>query len=57
VIVTIPNGAPEQTTANLKAPIVVNPITHLARQVLVAEDYPIRYSLSAAQPASLECAR
>jgi len=57
VIVTIPNGAPEQTTANLKAPIVVNPATHLARQVLVAEDYPIRYSLSVAQPATLECAR
>jgi flagellar assembly factor FliW len=56
VILTIPNGAPERTTANLKAPIVMNPTTHLARQVLVEQDYPIRYSLSVAQPATVECA-
>lgn len=56
VILTIPNGTPERTTANLKAPIVMNPTTHLARQVLVAEDYPIRYPLSVTQPATVECA-
>jgi flagellar assembly factor FliW len=56
VILTIPNGAPERTTANLKAPIVMNPTTHLARQVLVEQDYPIRYPLSVAQPATVECA-
>jgi len=57
VILTIPNGAPERTTANLKAPIVMNPMTHLARQVLVEQDYPIRYPLAVAQPATVECAR
>ena len=56
VILTIPNGAPERTTANLKAPIVMNPATHLARQVLVEEDYPIRYPLPVVQPATVECA-
>ena len=56
VILTIPNGAPERTTANLKAPIVMNPTTHLARQVLVEQDYPIRYPLSVIQPATVECA-
>lgn len=55
-ILTIPNGAPELTTANLKAPIVMNPTTHLARQVLVEQDYPIRYPLAAGQPATVECA-
>ena len=56
VILTIPNAAPEGTTANLKAPIVMNPTTHLARQVLVEQDYPIRYPLAVAQPATVECA-
>ena len=56
VILTIPQGAPERTTANLKAPILMNPTTHLARQVLVAEDYPIRYVLSEMQPVT-GCAR
>jgi len=56
VILTIPNAAPERTTANLKAPIVMNPTTHLARQVLVEQDYPIRYPLPVAQPATVECA-
>jgi flagellar assembly factor FliW len=56
VILTIPNGAPERTTANLKAPIVMNPTTHLARQVLVEQNYPIRYPLPVEQPATVECA-
>ena len=57
VILTIPNGAPERSTANLKAPILMNPTSHLARQILAAEDYPIRYSLSEAPAAVVECAR
>ena len=55
VILTIPNGKPERTTANLKAPIVMNPTTHLALQVLVEQDYPIRYPLPVEQPATVEC--
>jgi flagellar assembly factor FliW len=56
VILTIPNGAPERSTANLKAPILMNPTSHLARQILAAEDYPIRYSLSEAPEAVVQCA-
>jgi flagellar assembly factor FliW len=56
VILTIPQGAPERTTANLKAPILMNASTRLARQILIAEDYPIRYPLSESQPATVECA-
>jgi flagellar assembly factor FliW len=56
VILTIPQGAPERTTANLKAPILMNPSTHQARQILAAEDYPIRFALSETQPVTTECA-
>ena len=56
VILTIPKGRPEQTTANLRAPILINPITRVARQVLAADDYPIRYPLPIARPADVECA-
>jgi flagellar assembly factor FliW len=56
VILTIPQGAPERTTANLKAPILMNPTTHQARQILAAEDYPIRFALSETQPVTTECA-
>jgi flagellar assembly factor FliW len=56
VILTIPHETPRQTTANLKAPIVMNPETKLARQVLIAEDYPIRFALCTGEPATVECA-
>jgi len=53
VILTIPRGAPDRATANLRAPVVVNPDTRMAMQVLTEEDHPIRYPLTAASP--LEC--
>ena len=56
VVLTIPQDAPARTTANLKAPIVINPETKLGRQILTVEDYPIRYPLSAGEPAAVECA-
>ena len=56
VILTIPKDAPEQTTANLRAPIVINTTEHLARQILTVEEYPIRYLLAEGQPATVECA-
>jgi flagellar assembly factor FliW len=56
VILTIPNGAPERTTANLRAPVVANPKTRLAKQVLVVEDYPIRYPIAETNPVGVECA-
>lgn len=46
VIVTIPRGNPQDMTANLKAPIVINKKKRLAKQlVLDREDYPIKYRL------------
>jgi flagellar assembly factor FliW len=56
VILTIPQEAPSRTTANLKAPIVLNPETKLARQVLIAEELPIRFPLCTGELAAVECA-
>lgn len=38
VVVTIPQGKPEEMTANLMGPIIVNPETRMARQVIVEDD-------------------
>lgn len=44
VIVTIPDGAPENMTVNLQGPIVVNLKTKEAKQVVLSDDgYPVRY--------------
>jgi flagellar assembly factor FliW len=37
VIVNIPNGAPEKTTANLIGPLVMNPVTHQAIQIIIPD--------------------
>lgn len=55
VILTIPRGAPERTTANLRAPVVVNPDTRMAMQVLTEDEHPIRYPLAEASP--MECVK
>lgn len=57
VILRIPRGAPERTTANLRAPVVVNPATRFGRQVLTLEEFPIRHPLSETRPVPVECAR
>ena len=45
-IVTVPGGDIEQATANLRAPLVVNPATALARQVVLTDGtHPIRRPL------------
>lgn len=46
VIVTIPAGKPEQMTANLMGPIVINAATRTARQVIVEDDcYSTKHSI------------
>jgi len=41
-LVTVPAGDVGAATANLRAPVVVNPATHLARQVVLLDTaYPI----------------
>ncbi len=45
-LVTVPGGDIEQATANLRAPLVVNPATGRARQVVLADGtHPIRRPL------------
>jgi flagellar assembly factor FliW len=45
-LVTVPDGDVSAATANLKAPLVVNPVTHQARQIVLADGvHPIRRPL------------
>jgi flagellar assembly factor FliW len=44
--VTVPDGDPAEATANLRAPVVVAPSTHSARQVVQSDlDLPLRRRL------------
>jgi flagellar assembly factor FliW len=45
-LVTVPDGDVAAATANLRAPVVVNPATHRARQLVLTDGrYPIRRPL------------
>lgn len=45
-LVTVPDGDPSGATANLRAPVVVAPSTHCARQVVQSDlDLPLRRRL------------
>ena len=45
-LVTVPGADPARATANLRAPVVVNPSSALARQVVLTDgDHPIRRPL------------
>jgi len=45
-LVTVPDGDVAAATANLRAPVVVNPATHRARQVVLLDgEHPIRRPL------------
>jgi flagellar assembly factor FliW len=45
-LVTVPDGDVSASTANLRAPLVVNPATHRARQIVLADGrHPIRRPL------------
>jgi flagellar assembly factor FliW len=57
VILRIPRGEPEGTTANLRAPVVINPATRVGRQVLTLEELPIQYALSETRAVALEYSR
>jgi flagellar assembly factor FliW len=46
VIITIPRGAPERMTANLMGPVVLNPNTREAVQVVLSDEaYSLKYPL------------
>ncbi len=46
VIVTIPPGKPEEMTANLMGPIIINAATRMARQVIVEDEhYSTKHSI------------
>ena len=44
-VVTLPSGRPEQATANLRAPLVVNLRTRKGKQLILHESIPLRFSL------------
>ncbi len=44
-VVTIPSGEPEQATANLRAPLVVNLGTRKGKQVILHESIPLQFPL------------
>ena len=44
-VVTIPAGHPEQATANLRAPLVVNLRTRKGKQLILHESIPLRFPL------------
>ncbi|MCW3061557.1 MAG: fliW [Capsulimonas sp.] len=49
-LLTVPSGDPIGITANLLAPIAINPVAHIARQVIVAgDDYGLRHRLLPAE--------
>ena len=44
--ITIPSEDPSKTTANFRAPILINPVNRKGIQVIVNnEDYPIKFSI------------
>ena len=44
--ITIPREDPSKTTANFRAPILINPVNRKGIQVIVNnEDYPIKFSI------------
>jgi len=45
VVVTIPSGAPEKATVNLRAPILVNVCSRIATQAILQETIPLRFPL------------
>lgn len=44
-VVTIPSEKPEQATANLRAPLVVNLRTRKGKQLILHESIPLRFQL------------
>ena len=45
VLLTVPKGDPCGITANLMAPVVVNPARGLARQIVVGDEWGLRHRL------------
>lgn len=44
-VVTIPAGEPDQATANLRAPLVINLRTRKGKQLILHESIPLRFPL------------
>ena len=44
-VVTIPSGRPDQATANLRAPLVMNLRTRKGKQIILHESIPLRFPL------------
>lgn len=44
-LVTVREGQIREATANLRAPLLINPFARLGKQVILREEYPIRQPL------------
>lgn len=45
LVVTIPDGQVRNATANLRAPLLINPFARLGKQVILREERPLREPL------------
>ncbi len=50
VVLTVPSDDPIRMTANLRGPVIVNHRTRMAKQVILHEEWPIRYPLFPSHP-------
>ncbi len=53
-IVTIPSGKPEEATANLRAPLIINAQTRKGKQMILHETIALRYPLTGSPQSSVE---
>jgi flagellar assembly factor FliW len=57
LVVTVPREDPARITANLMAPLLINPERRLGVQAVLADRYPVRHPLVFAQTARGETVR
>jgi flagellar assembly factor FliW len=57
LVVTVPRDEPERITANLMAPLLVNPERRLGVQAVLTDRYPVRHPLVFAKSAGGEAVK
>ena len=57
LIVTVPREEPGRITANLMAPLLINPVRRLGVQAVLTDRYPVRHPLVFAQTAQGQTVR
>lgn len=44
-VITVVGAQAKDSTVNLKSPLFLNPVTHQAAQIMLEDDYPVRYPI------------